>query len=80
MKPRLANRMALAGLLALLVSSPLLAGCVQVQVTDEKQETATPTPYGELVAPREERDWRSTRHGQPPRGRRITPNTSSGSR
>lgn len=52
MKPRLVKRVALA----LLLATPLLAGCVQVQVTDEDRETATPTPYGELTSPREVRD------------------------
>ncbi len=56
MKPKLVNRMALASLLALLLASPLLAGCVQVQVTDEDRQTATPTPYGELTSPREVHD------------------------
>lgn len=52
MKPRLVKRVALA----LLLATPLLAGCVQVQVTDEDREAATPTPYGELTSPREVRD------------------------
>jgi hypothetical protein len=56
MKPSLVNRVALASLLALLLATPLLAGCVQVQVTDEEHETVTPTPYGELTSPREARD------------------------
>ena len=56
MKPRLVNRVALALLLALLLATPLLAGCVQVQVTDAGRETVTPTPYGELTLPREVRD------------------------
>jgi hypothetical protein len=56
MKPRLVNRVALALLLALLLASPLVAGCVQVQVTDEDRVTVTPTPYGELTSPREIRD------------------------
>jgi hypothetical protein len=56
MKPRLVNRAALTVLLALSLAMPLLAGCVQVQVTDEGHETDTPTPYGELTSPREVRD------------------------
>lgn len=56
MIPKLVNRVALALLLTLLTATPLLAGCVQVQVTDEDRETATPTPYGELTSPREVRD------------------------
>jgi hypothetical protein len=56
MKPRLVNRVALVLLLALLLATPLLAGCVQVQVTDAGRETVTPTPYGELTLPREVRD------------------------
>jgi hypothetical protein len=56
MKPKLVNRVALGLLLAVLLATPLLAGCVQVQVTDEGRETVTPTPYGELTLPREVRD------------------------
>ena len=56
MKPRWLNRIALACLATLLLASPLLAGCVQVQVTDEGRDAATPTPYTELASPREARD------------------------
>jgi hypothetical protein len=56
MKPSLVNRVALASLLALLLATPLLAGCVQVQVTDDNREPVTPTLYGELTSPREVRD------------------------
>jgi hypothetical protein len=56
MRPRLVSRAAVALLLALLLATPLLAGCVQVQVTDDDHDTNTPTPYSELTSPREVRD------------------------
>ena len=56
MKYRLANHVALAMMLALLLATPLLAGCVQVQVTDEDHDPNTPTPYSELTSPREVHD------------------------
>ncbi len=56
MKPKLIHRLTLGILVALLLTSPLLLGCVQVQVTGEKRDEATPTPYGVLSSPREEHD------------------------
>ena len=56
MKPWWQRRIAVACLATLLLTSPLLAGCVQVQVTDEGRDAATPTPYTELAFPREARD------------------------
>ena len=56
MKPRRLDRFVLAGLVTLLLASPLLTGCVQVQVTDEGPDAVTPTPYTELATPREARD------------------------
>jgi hypothetical protein len=56
MNHRLLHRIGLATMLTLLVASPALAGCVQVQVTDLPVEAATPTPYGELTSSREAHD------------------------
>ena len=56
MTPRRRNRIALLCLIGLLLASPMVAGCVQVQVTDADDLTATPTPYSEIVSPREARD------------------------
>jgi hypothetical protein len=56
MRPNLVNRAALVCLVALMLASPLVAGCVQVQVTDVDRATSTPTVYGELTPPREVRD------------------------
>jgi hypothetical protein len=56
MKRTRLRRAPLAMLLALLVAGPLLAGCVQVQVTDERADAATPTPYGVLASPPQDDD------------------------
>ena len=56
MTPDWQRRLSVALLMVLLATSPALAGCVQVQVTDADRPTTTPTPYSELTSPREARD------------------------
>lgn len=56
MHSRWRNRIAAACLAGVLLASPLLSGCVQVQVTAEVPNAATPTPYTQLESPRESRD------------------------
>ena len=57
MKPNTARRLALGCVIALLLLSPLVSGCAQVQVTDEKAEDeSTPTPYGVVAWPAEDHD------------------------